>query len=106
MNNKGKATLVGLVAALAIGAVPSVAMAQGRVREMDLNGDGTVTKDEARSALDNQFKAMDANHDGVLSQDEFVNARLAVLERLDSNGDGQITRDEMRSAFMAARRGR
>ncbi|HWA31241.1 MAG TPA: EF-hand domain-containing protein [Rhizomicrobium sp.] len=106
MNKTSKAALIGIAAALSAFAFQSTAMAQGMVQELDLNGDGTITKAEAQTALEAMFKRMDTNHDGVLSEDEFVNARLAILQKLDANGDGQITRDELRSAFMAARRAR
>ena len=106
MHKTGKAALLGIAIAVSLGAFPSMALAQGMAGELDLNGDGTITKAEAQSALEAMFKQMDTNHDGVLSEDEFVNARLAILQKLDTNGDGQVTRAELRSAFMARRMGR
>jgi hypothetical protein len=107
MQKTGKDVFLGVMAALSLIALSSAASAQaGMVRELDANGDGTITKAEAQSGFETQFKRMDANHDGVLSEDEFVNARLAVLQKLDSDGDGQITRSELRADFMAHRRGR
>ena len=104
MSKKGTMALLAASAALFAVSVQSAAMAQaGTIRELDLNGDGTITKAEAQTALEAQFRKMDADHNGVLSEDEFVNSRLAILHSLDSDGDGQITRSELRSAFMARR---
>lgn len=106
MQKKGKATFLSVVVAVCVIALKGTAMAQtGGIRELDENGDGIITKAEAQSGLEVQFRKMDTNHDGVLSEDEFVNARLAIIQRLDTDGDGQITRSELRNAFMA-RRGR
>jgi hypothetical protein len=106
MHKTGKAMLLSVVVVVGVIALKGVAMAQADgIRELDGNGDGTITKAEAQSALEEQFQRMDADHNGVLSKEEFVNARMAVIERLDSDGDGQITRSELRSAVMS-RRGR
>jgi hypothetical protein len=106
MHKTGKAMLLSVAIAVCVVALKGVAMAQAvGIRELDQNGDGTITKAEAQPALEEQFQRMDADHNGVLSKDEFVNARMAVIERLDTDGDGQITRSELRSAVMS-RRGR
>lgn len=106
MHKIGKAMLLSVAIVVCVVALKGVAMAQaGGMRELDQNGDGTITKAEAQSALEEQFQRMDADHNGMLSKDEFVNARMTAIERLDTDGDGQITRSELRSAVMS-RRGR
>ena len=89
---------IGLAAAVAVLIMlPASAQDIGALRDMDANGDGTITKAEAQAFLEARFKAMDTNHDGKLSEDEFVNAGLKRLSALDKDGDGQVTRSELRS---------
>ncbi len=38
--------------------------------EIDINGDGVISKDEAKGPLERDFDKLDANGDGVLSMDE------------------------------------
>lgn len=80
---------------------PAAAQSLTSLRELDTDGDGAISVDEARRALKLEFSRLDANHDGVVSEDEFVQARLAELSRLDTNGDGNITRDEIRGQLRA-----
>ena len=85
---------------------------QERLKSMDTNGDGQVSKDEylayqARKA-EARFARLDANHDGLLSADELDKrgshrhhhyGSKGLFHKLDSNGDGVITLDESRAAW-------
>jgi hypothetical protein len=86
------------MAAAVFAALAAAASAQdiGAMKDMDANGDGTITKVEAQAALEARFKAMDTDHDGKLSEDEFVTAGLKRLATFDKNGDGAVSRDELR----------
>ena len=48
---------------------------------------------ERRARLTERFAAADGDGDGVVTRGE---ARAALFTRLDANGDGALTRDEMR----------
>lgn len=87
----------------------------------DLNGDGIVTRDEARRAADQLFAARDRNRDGRLTPDElgpraarhdeasaagrpkrdvtraqFERKALRRFDRMDANQDGQVAKAEFR----------
>jgi hypothetical protein len=96
------------LAALLLAAFAGAASAQdlGAVKEMDVSGDGIITKAEAETALVARFKTLDANHDGKVSEDEFVNAGLKRLSAFDKNGDGNVSREELRDQFRNAFRNR
>ena len=72
-----------------------------RFVEMDLNGDGVVTRDELETAQDARFAEADADGSGTLTEAEFVaaaveraRARAAqAFARLDADGDGMLSRD-------------
>jgi len=83
-------------------------------QNLDKNGDGKISKDEAPERLALNFDKFDANHDGFITLEEFKAAippgagspggsggsggdvrRPAVMfQNLDKNGDGKISRDE------------
>ena len=113
-----------LVAAAILGATMATASAQGgggmagRIAAMDLNHDGSITKAEARTARETEFRATDADHDGFISQAE-RDARRAQFAAMrpegaggkgkrggdhgggghqDVNGDGKVSRDEFMNA--------
>ncbi len=102
-----------LAAGLCLG-LTATASAQGyarmRFQDMDLNGDGMITRDEWRGS-DRSFRAQDWNGDGRLAGNEVrIGARRPVTEPnpdmvgtsgrqdrfadLDKNGDGRLTRGE------------
>lgn len=54
---------------------------------MDADGDGKLSKDEARGPMRENFERIDLNKDGFISKDEFKKA-LAVLRRLRGEGAG------------------
>lgn len=72
-----------------------------RLMEMDGNGDGAITRAEARTARGAMFSRLDADGDGHLSQSErsSAGAGARMLNQIpDADGDGRISRDEMMAA--------
>jgi Ca2+-binding EF-hand superfamily protein len=75
-----------------------------REANVDRNGDGIISSDEAASAWIESFHRLDQNGNDQLSQDELkqVQAQQAMIDqrfaKVDANGDGQITLDEYASA--------
>ncbi len=73
--------------------------------ELDTNGDGQVTREEAASHRDAMFGRADTDGDGAVSEAEFIEAGKKRVEarlkrhfaRLDSDGDGAVTPDEFGS---------
>lgn len=75
--------------------------------EMDLDGDGALTPEEMRAAMQDRmqarFEAADSDGDGGLSAEEMtamVQARMADriesrLDKADENGDGLLQIEEM-----------
>ena len=69
-------------------AAPAFAASHARdtfIKEQDLNGDGSVSKEEFKAGRETQFNSIDADKSGALSHDEYVGeftarltARLAV----------------------------
>ena len=69
---------------------------------MDLNGDGTLSRDEVAEAINQhseqalaRFDEADLDGNGVVTSDE---RRRAAFNRIDSDADGQLTKSEMRKA--------
>lgn len=74
-----------------------------RLKQMDKNGDGRISQDEAPGPLWERLSALDANQDGAVSPEEMAKGRPggsgapgggAFFETADKNGDGKITADE------------
>ena len=68
--------------------------------EVDANGDGEITKEEADAARETRFNAIDANADGAVDAEELVAYRLQQraerrIARLDENNDGVLQIDEL-----------
>lgn len=118
-----------VMAALALAATPGLAQAQGGGRGMmraDANGDGMISRAEAKAQSDARFAAMDANHDGVLAADEMTGPGGAMrgggdgrttradfdsraekrFARMDANGDGMLSADELRATMERMRAAR
>ncbi|MBK5969276.1 MULTISPECIES: EF-hand domain-containing protein [Thiorhodovibrio] len=70
--------------------------------EADLDGDGSVTRDEMELYRANSFDTADANGDGLLSlaeleayeEAERATQQSEAFSRLDADGDGMVTEDE------------
>ncbi|WP_154654677.1 EF-hand domain-containing protein [Solimonas variicoloris] len=95
-----------LLAALALPAAaqpPADAPGGARMKAVDTDGDGAISRDEAAAALHAEFRRLDRDHDGALREDEFVAARLERFSAADADGDGKLTRAELRQRARAAR---
>jgi hypothetical protein len=95
------------------------------LQRMDRNGDGKISFEEYRNAMQRRFAARDKNNDGVLDAKEFPKEWLAgaseqasdhkitledfggeleaTFKRFDTNDDGQLEAGEL-DAFVAARK--
>ena len=66
---------------------------------IDANHDGSVSRDEYRTWIDNRFERLDANHDGTVDADEVANSPQArervhkraerFVRRFDASGSGE-----------------
>ncbi len=83
---------------------------QQRIQQFDLNKDGTLTKEELTTALEQKITDNDKDGDNAITLDEFKTEwakqteRMMVraYQRLDPNGDGKVTLDELQqqTSFM------
>lgn len=92
-----------LILTLATGLLAAPAYAQDALpglRQFDIDGNGSLSRDEARAAASSRFALLDADHDGYVSQDEFIGARLALFDQADADADGQVTRSEVRARVL------
>ena len=89
-----------LAAAALCVAAPAFAASHARdtfIKEQDLNGDGSVSKEEFKTGREKQFAGIDANHDGALSHDEYVGEFTARLtKRLTAPTDAADKKEEER----------
>jgi Ca2+-binding EF-hand superfamily protein len=74
-------------------------------KKADTNGDGKISKDEAKAnapRLFEHFDAIDTNKDGQITADEMrafhEKRRAEHWKKLDTNGDGFISKDEAKAA--------
>lgn len=69
----------------------------GKLKKMDANQDGTITRDEWKGRQE-AFGKLDRNNDGIIGKEEAMNAGRARgkrnLKRMDADRDGQITLSE------------
>ena len=75
-----------------------------RGRRQDLNGDGRVTRQEARAAQKRMIERVDADGDGTLSAEEVaaLPERMARrMQRMDADGDGAVTAAELEQSAEA-----
>jgi len=72
--------------------------------QLDMNHDGKVTRQEARTAETARFKALDLNKDGMVTATEAATARQQRqakrqadrFAKLDKNKDGRLSKEEVR----------
>lgn len=77
----------------------------GMMADLDADGDGFVTPEEARTGLGSLLSEYDADGDGTLSIAEFETLHSALIretmvdrfQHLDADGDGRITAEEMQA---------
>ncbi|MCR9073565.1 MAG: calcium-binding protein [Alphaproteobacteria bacterium] len=77
----------------------------GMMSDLDADGDGVVTPEEARTGLGSLLSEYDADRDGTLSIAEFETLHSALIretmvdrfQHLDADGDGRITVEEMQA---------
>ena len=81
-------------------AAPAFAASHARdtfIKEQDINGDGSVSKEEFKVGRETQFAKIDADHNGVLSHDEYVGEFKARLTtRLAASTDTAEKKEEER----------
>lgn len=97
------AVLLAVMALPAAAQPPAGGFAAARLKAVDTDGDGAISRDEASAALRAEFQRLDRNHDGTLSENEFVASRLERFSAVDADGDGKLTRVELRQHVLAAR---
>lgn len=68
--------------------------------ELDANGDGVASPEEAKLYYTEEFKWFDQDEDGVITPDTFVSPP-EVKAAIDVNKDGKITKDEYVNYWMA-----
>ena len=85
-----------VLSALLLIAFPTLAAAPLTFEEVDTDGDGLISADEAASVEGLNFDDADADHDGTLSVDEYEIAveNLAPLPEEDQTGDSQSAETE------------
>lgn len=93
------------MAAAMLSAAPAAAQRDPMARFMaaDANGDGEITRAEARAARETLFTRLDVNNDGYLTeadrqgrpQREGRAGRMG--QGVDANGDGRVSREEFTS---------
>lgn len=92
---------------------------QQHFKQLDQDGNGVVSRDEAAARAAKKFDAMDANKDGQLSDAEYrdhakarwaqhrehIQAKMkARWEKIDTNRDGLLSRDEATASPRLAER--
>lgn len=90
------------------------------LKQFDTDGDGTISKAEAKGRIADTFAQIDRNSDGKLDRDELraVVQRMEAaggarpggfgfgapdFDALDKNADGRLTPDELRGSPLASR---
>jgi hypothetical protein len=78
---------------------------------IDVNHDGSISRDEYRAWVDSRFDRLDANHDGTVDADEIANSpqtRARVQKRaerfvkhFDASGSGKVSQADFEAKAMA-----
>ena len=74
------------------------------LKDMDVNKDGTLTKDELTTGLDKKITDNDTNGDEAVDLEEFKaewqkmtqQAMVRAFQRLDRDGNGKVTAEEVK----------
>lgn len=101
MNTKIALLAAAALASVSLGvAAPAFAASHARdtfIKEQDLNGDGSVSKEEFKAGREKQFARIDADHNGVLSHDEYVGEfKTRLTARLAASTDTAEKKEEER----------
>lgn len=104
---------IALATMLAAGALPAAGQdgwhGAGLLERLDGDGDGAISRDEARAFGDRRFADWDRDGDGWVSEAEMIEAAqervvlgvAKVFARLDTNGDGRLERAELEAGGTA-----
>ncbi len=65
----------------------------GIIKDLDTNGDGKISRKEAKGLIRKNFDELDANHDGYVDREELMNA---ALEKRDKKATGRKARPSTR----------
>ena len=106
-------TVLIIAGTLALGALPAFANtdhdAKAKIKMLDTNGDGRLSRAEFVAGKEEQLRKLDANNDGVVTPGEtstsaptekqhFWNhtdkTKTDKINMADANGDGKVTADE------------
>ncbi|MEM0928784.1 MAG: hypothetical protein AAGI89_05775 [Pseudomonadota bacterium] len=85
-------------AALLAGAASAQEPEMGGPLGRDMDGDGFISRDEARQSAQKGFERLDSNGDGVVTLEEFQTISLGRFDQVDADGDDLLSRDELRNA--------
>ncbi len=95
-----------IVMAVMLASVSNVAYAAPmRLKKMDINDDGKITKQEFTATIDKQFAKMDKNNDGVIQQKELRTFHAAKFEKMDRDDNGYLDKKDRRSKRLEGKKG-
>ena len=76
----------------------------GKLNEIDVDKDGSISLEEFNSNTLNRFSLMDLDSDGTLTKEEFLVSSNLRFEKMDLNSDGILKRREIRKGLKQARK--
>lgn len=78
--------------------------------KIDVNHDGSISRDEYRAWVDSRFDRLDANRDGTVDANEIANSQLArervqkraerFVKRFDASGSGKVSQADFEAKAM------